>query len=1014
MMGDHRDTEEAGIIPRMTNALFHRIRAEKVETKKFLVQCSYFEIYNEVVYDLLDPTRRAACKAGGTALEIREDKALGVFVKGLQEIVVDSEEKIRALMEQGASVRSAASTNMNAHSSRSHSIFSIKVHQKDAASNSNIFAKINLVDLAGSERVAKSGATGKQLTEGVNINKSLSALGNVINALAESAKTGKAIFVPFRNSKLTRVLQESLGGNSLTSMLATVSPAESNLEETFSTLKYADRAKAIRLKAVKNEEIGQIEKLEREIKSLKSKLADHSHPVDLASENRYLKQIAEYESFMKQTWEDKEAMSQEHERERERIIINNRQQQQALARKVADEQQRRWKLLTEKDDVLLTIRDLALDQLEEYLMHSWVRLVEEAARLEEDADTQHKLVQLHQTDFEACVRHWASQAGDETHPALTAALSSQLRGKLSVLIAEAQNAQRAQSMAVEASNGAEKSVAVAIAQIAVECGDDMDGSTPSTPKSARSLVLRTPEEQQDGLALVQQQLRARAKRMQARFLAMAPASIPVELGTATTIMAVAGRIGDSRSEIHVEELIGQLQKAIRRLQHTQCFIAPSASINLQATQPSGSQGKSGRSGSRGKSRPDSGGSARPASGGRQPHATPVVIEAKEAGVVRSGMELADAVARVLEMCADMAQDTVKRQKELDSNTLSRTEERVRKLKQENEKLRADLLSASTALQSASTTINSQSSKLQELKKVHKRSLREQEVSQEQQRIEAEAHALVVRDLSSKLETMGYRHVNGDHISTGENNCDSMEVVGLRDALSVAHLERDTAMEEVMTLKQDCQSALARQGEKEDAWQKERDALEESLNRLENKLEEEERAAKSASTAKSERLAAAEAELGEALKRGIAVEALNAELKAKLQSLQGSGGGVEGSESDVSTEIIRLRAELSRSEEKRAITEERRKGAEKNARQCQLQLADLEIDMQGMQEEREEDQQQFAVLIEERDNAREKEEEYFLLLQELESHNSFRGHVRENNLRSHPVDYRQKAARRCEL
>merc|ERR1719450_1928346 len=165
---------------------------------------------------------------------------------------------------------------MNASSSRSHSIFIVKVHQKDDEDKSkNVFAKLNLVDLAGSERQKGTGATGQTLKEGANINKSLSALGNVINALVECAN-GKKVFIPYRNSKLTRVLQESLGGNSLCTMLATLSPAACNYEETLSTLRYANRAKAIKVSATKNEEASQISRLNAEIEELKKKLAAES------------------------------------------------------------------------------------------------------------------------------------------------------------------------------------------------------------------------------------------------------------------------------------------------------------------------------------------------------------------------------------------------------------------------------------------------------------------------------------------------------------------------------------------------------------------------------------------------------------------------------------------------------------------------------------------------------------------------------------------------------------------
>jgi len=236
-----------GIIPRLNNHIFDTVEEEKVSqpTTQFLVTVSYFEIYNEVIFDLLDATDRKKRPKGG--LEIKEHPALGVYVKGLQEIVVDNATKLQLIVDQGMKNRTVASTQMNADSSRSHSVFIISIHQKDSEDASkNVFAKINLVDLAGSERVKSTGATGATLKEGANINKSLSALGNVINALVEAGK-GKSTFIPYRNSKLTRVLQESLGGNSVTSMLAALSPAACNFEETLSTLKYANRAKAIKV-----------------------------------------------------------------------------------------------------------------------------------------------------------------------------------------------------------------------------------------------------------------------------------------------------------------------------------------------------------------------------------------------------------------------------------------------------------------------------------------------------------------------------------------------------------------------------------------------------------------------------------------------------------------------------------------------------------------------------------------------------------------------------------------------
>jgi kinesin family protein 1/kinesin family protein 3/17 len=272
MQGGASD-EAQGIIPRMAKHLFDRINAEKAErpTMLFMVTASYFELYNEVIFvsqhegrparitrtdifrdvshpiqDLLDSSdRRKRSKAG---LEIKEHPVLGVYVKGLQEVVIDSSKDMQNLIDRGMNNRTVASTQMNAESSRSHSVFTIKLHQKDSADESkNLFAKVNLVDLAGSERQKSTGAVGATLKEGANINKSLSALGNVINALVEQAKGKKGVFIPYRNSKLTRVLQESLGGNSITIMLAAMSKGLSSADETLSTLKYADRAKAIKV-----------------------------------------------------------------------------------------------------------------------------------------------------------------------------------------------------------------------------------------------------------------------------------------------------------------------------------------------------------------------------------------------------------------------------------------------------------------------------------------------------------------------------------------------------------------------------------------------------------------------------------------------------------------------------------------------------------------------------------------------------------------------------------------------
>jgi len=196
MMAD-RKSDDRGLIPRISDNLFQRVGSLSSDTHKFLICCSFLEIYNEIVYDLLVPRGKNTPKTG---LEIREGKGIGVYVKDLQEIVVDSSDKVLKLIDQGFEHRATAATQMNATSSRSHCLFIIKMHQKDDenASNNN-FSKMNLVDLAGSERASRTGAQGDTLKEGANINKSLSALGNVINALSSMASGSKKVFIPYRN-----------------------------------------------------------------------------------------------------------------------------------------------------------------------------------------------------------------------------------------------------------------------------------------------------------------------------------------------------------------------------------------------------------------------------------------------------------------------------------------------------------------------------------------------------------------------------------------------------------------------------------------------------------------------------------------------------------------------------------------------------------------------------------------------------------------------------------------------
>ncbi|XP_075813206.1 chromosome-associated kinesin KIF4A isoform X2 [Microtus pennsylvanicus] len=237
---EHEST--IGVIPRVIQLLFQEIN--KKSDFEFTLKVSYLEIYNEEILDLLCPSREK------TQINIREDPKEGIKIVGLTEKTVLVASDTVDCLEQGNNSRTVASTAMNSQSSRSHAIFTISIEQrKKNDKNSNFRSKLHLVDLAGSERQKKTKAEGDRLKEGININRGLLCLGNVISALGDDKKGS---FVPYRDSKLTRLLQDSLGGNSHTLMIACVSPADSNLEETLNTLRYADRARKIKNKPIIN------------------------------------------------------------------------------------------------------------------------------------------------------------------------------------------------------------------------------------------------------------------------------------------------------------------------------------------------------------------------------------------------------------------------------------------------------------------------------------------------------------------------------------------------------------------------------------------------------------------------------------------------------------------------------------------------------------------------------------------------------------------------------------------
>ena len=247
MMGSDIDDEESkGIIPRIVEQIFASILVSPGNIE-YTVRVSYMEIYMERIRDLLQPSN--------DNLPVHEEKSRGVYVKGLLEIYVSSVLEVYEVMRRGGTARATAATNMNQESSRSHSIFVITITQKNVETGSAKSGQLFLVDLAGSEKVGKTGASGQTLEEAKKINKSLSALGMVINSLTD----GKSTHIPYRDSKLTRILQESLGGNSRTTLIINCSPSSYNGEETLGTLRFGVRAKAIKNKAKINAELSPTE-----------------------------------------------------------------------------------------------------------------------------------------------------------------------------------------------------------------------------------------------------------------------------------------------------------------------------------------------------------------------------------------------------------------------------------------------------------------------------------------------------------------------------------------------------------------------------------------------------------------------------------------------------------------------------------------------------------------------------------------------------------------------------------
>nr|KAG5685609.1 hypothetical protein BaRGS_022173 [Batillaria attramentaria] len=270
MAGVKSNPELWGVIPRSFEQVFSHI--SRSENQQYLVRASYLEIYQEEIRDLLS-------KDQSKRLELKERPDTGVYVKDLSSFVTKSVREIEHVMNVGNQNRSVGATNMNEHSSRSHAIFIVTVECSEIGAdgeNHIRVGKLNMVDLAGSERQAKTGATGERLKEATKINLSLSALSNVISALVDA----KTTHIPYRDSKLTRLLQDSLGGNSKTVMVANIGPASYNYDETLTTLRYANRAKNIKNKPKINEDPKDalLREFQEEINRLKNQLTSKGGP----------------------------------------------------------------------------------------------------------------------------------------------------------------------------------------------------------------------------------------------------------------------------------------------------------------------------------------------------------------------------------------------------------------------------------------------------------------------------------------------------------------------------------------------------------------------------------------------------------------------------------------------------------------------------------------------------------------------------------------------------------------
>ncbi|KAL2621611.1 hypothetical protein R1flu_001816 [Riccia fluitans] len=319
--------EEPGIIPLAIQDVFRNIEAET--NREFLLRVSYMEIYNEEIKDLLAPENRK--------LQVHESAERGIFVAGLREEIVVSPEQVLQLMDAGEAHRHIGETNMNVHSSRSHTIFRMVIESRDRGegdpsereslqtSDPVRVSHLNLVDLAGSERVNKTGAEGTRLKEGTHINKSLMTLGNVINKLSEGIER-QGGHVPYRDSKLTRILQPALGGNAKTLIICNITPALVHVDETRGTLQFASRANRVTNCAQVNEimtDAALLKRQKKEIEELRRKLqespSDHWEEEVLNLRNELLKTELEKERMAMELQESQKAAERRFKEQQQKI-----------------------------------------------------------------------------------------------------------------------------------------------------------------------------------------------------------------------------------------------------------------------------------------------------------------------------------------------------------------------------------------------------------------------------------------------------------------------------------------------------------------------------------------------------------------------------------------------------------------------------------------------------------------------------------------------------------------------